>query len=66
MLEPGRWSVVQKLQALSRGLTVEHLMTFIQGLKDEMYVEGLVQGNFTSQVSQSVGVSQRVSQRVNH
>ncbi|XP_047444076.1 nardilysin-like [Mugil cephalus] len=48
VLEPCRWSLVQKYQVISRGLNVDQLMSFITGLKSELYVEGLVQGNFTS------------------
>lgn len=33
-----------------KGLTVDDLMTFVSGLKAELYAEGLVQGNFTSTV----------------
>ncbi|XP_054458442.1 nardilysin-like [Anoplopoma fimbria] len=48
ILEHCRWSVIQKYQAIMKGLTVDDLMTFVTGLKAELYVEGLVQGNFTS------------------
>ncbi|KAM3876483.1 nardilysin b [Diretmus argenteus] len=48
ILEHCRWSVIQKYQAVMKGLTVDDLMTFVSGLKAELYVEGLVQGNFTS------------------
>uniref|UniRef100_A0A673CCS5 Nardilysin-like n=1 Tax=Sphaeramia orbicularis TaxID=375764 RepID=A0A673CCS5_9TELE len=48
ILEHCRWSVIQKYQALMKGLTVDDLMTFATQLKAELYVEGLVQGNFTS------------------
>ncbi|XP_013890122.1 nardilysin [Austrofundulus limnaeus] len=50
ILEPSRWSVIQKFQVLTDGLTVEQLMVFATALKAELYAEGLVQGNFTSQV----------------
>ena len=33
------------------GLSVDDLMNFVKSLKSELYVEGLVQGNFTSAVS---------------
>lgn len=33
-----------------KGLTVDDLMAFVSDLKAELYVEGLVQGNFTSTV----------------
>ncbi|XP_030289118.1 nardilysin-like [Sparus aurata] len=48
ILEHCRWSVIQKYQAVMKGLTVDDLMTFVSGLKAELYAEGLVQGNFTS------------------
>lgn len=48
ILEHCRWSVIQKYHAVSKGLTVDDLMTFVRGLKAELYTEGLVQGNFTS------------------
>uniref|UniRef100_A0A7N6AU31 Nardilysin a (N-arginine dibasic convertase) n=1 Tax=Anabas testudineus TaxID=64144 RepID=A0A7N6AU31_ANATE len=48
ILEHCRWSVIQKYQAITKGLTVDDLMTFVTGLKAELYAEGLVQGNFTS------------------
>ncbi|KAF0041617.1 hypothetical protein F2P81_005149 [Scophthalmus maximus] len=48
ILEHCRWSVIQKYQAVTKGLTVDDLMTFVSGLKAELYTEGLVQGNFTS------------------
>ncbi|XP_075963572.1 nardilysin-like [Anarhichas minor] len=48
ILEHCRWSVIQKYQAVTKGLTVDDLITFVTGLKAELYVEGLVQGNFTS------------------
>ncbi|XP_069544698.1 nardilysin-like isoform X2 [Brachyistius frenatus] len=48
ILEHCRWSVIQKHQAVTKGLTVLDLMTFVTELKAELYTEGLVQGNFTS------------------
>uniref|UniRef100_A0A3B4B4H9 Uncharacterized protein n=1 Tax=Periophthalmus magnuspinnatus TaxID=409849 RepID=A0A3B4B4H9_9GOBI len=48
ILEHSRWSMVEKYQALMAGLTVDDLMGFSQCFKSELYVEGLVQGNFTS------------------
>lgn len=50
ILEPKRWSVIQKYQVLMNGLTNDNLMTFVAELKAELYAEGLVQGNFTSEV----------------
>uniref|UniRef100_A0A8C7NN26 Nardilysin a (N-arginine dibasic convertase) n=1 Tax=Oncorhynchus mykiss TaxID=8022 RepID=A0A8C7NN26_ONCMY len=52
ILEHGRWSMVEKYQALADGgLTVEQLMEFSRTFKTQLYAEGLVQGNFTSQES---------------
>ncbi|XP_068599716.1 nardilysin-like [Brachionichthys hirsutus] len=48
VLEHCRWSVVQKYQAAMKGLTVDDLLSFVAGLKAELYAEGLVQGNLTS------------------
>ncbi|PWA19139.1 hypothetical protein CCH79_00020776, partial [Gambusia affinis] len=48
ILEHHRWSVVQKYQVLTEGLQVQQLMAFAAALKEELYAEGLVQGNFTS------------------
>ncbi|KAL1023169.1 hypothetical protein UPYG_G00037250 [Umbra pygmaea] len=48
ILEHCRWSVIQKYQAITKGLTVDDLMTFVSGFKAQLYAEGLVQGNFTS------------------
>ncbi|XP_054645648.1 nardilysin-like [Dunckerocampus dactyliophorus] len=51
ILEHGRWSVIQKYQAIMKGLNIHDLMTFVVGLTAELYTEGLVQGNFTSSES---------------
>ncbi|KAM9365124.1 nardilysin b isoform 2-T3 [Pholidichthys leucotaenia] len=51
VLEHCRWSVIQKYNIVSKGLTIDNLMTFVSGLKAELYAEGLVQGNFTSEES---------------
>ncbi|XP_008295939.1 nardilysin-like isoform X1 [Stegastes partitus] len=48
ILEHCRWSVIQKYRAVTRGLSVDELLTFVSALKAELYVEGLVQGNFSS------------------
>ncbi|CAJ1059630.1 nardilysin b [Xyrichtys novacula] len=48
ILEHCRWSVIQKYRAVMEGLTVDDLLTFVSGLKAELYAEGLVQGNFTA------------------
>lgn len=51
ILENSRWSVIQKYQAIKKNLTMDDLMQFVTKFKAEMFVEGLVQGNFTSDVS---------------
>uniref|UniRef100_A0A3Q3WJY6 Uncharacterized protein n=1 Tax=Mola mola TaxID=94237 RepID=A0A3Q3WJY6_MOLML len=51
ILEHNRWSVIQKHQAVTKGLTVDDLLAFAGELKAELYAEGLVQGNFTSSES---------------
>lgn len=51
VLEPSRWSILQKYGSIMQGLTLDQLHTFVTALKAELYVEGLVQGNFTSTVS---------------
>lgn len=51
ILEHSRWSMVEKYQALTAGLTSNELMDFSRNLKAELYAEGLVQGNFNSAVS---------------
>ncbi|MED6256380.1 hypothetical protein ATANTOWER_024826, partial [Ataeniobius toweri] len=48
ILEPHRWSVIQKYRALTEGLSIQQLTAFVAALKSELYAEGLVQGNFTS------------------
>ncbi|KAM3870963.1 nardilysin-like [Diretmus argenteus] len=48
ILEHSRWSMVEKYQALTAGLTVEELMEFSRTFKAQLFAEGLVQGNFTS------------------
>ncbi|XP_030647113.1 nardilysin b [Chanos chanos] len=48
ILEHCRWSVIQKYQAIMKGLSVDDLMTFVNSFKAELYAEGLIQGNFTS------------------
>ncbi|KAG9333933.1 hypothetical protein JZ751_009396 [Albula glossodonta] len=48
ILEQARWSVVQKYEAIMKGLSITDLMEFTRSLKSELYAEGLVQGNFTS------------------
>ncbi|XP_048458054.1 nardilysin [Rhincodon typus] len=52
ILEHGRWSLIQKHQTLMKGgTTVEALMSFVKNFKSHLFVEGLVQGNFTSKES---------------
>ncbi|XP_033884847.3 nardilysin-like [Acipenser ruthenus] len=48
ILEHSRWSMIQKYQAIMKGLSVESLMSFVVKLKSQLYAEGMVQGNFTS------------------
>ncbi|XP_056304205.1 nardilysin b [Danio aesculapii] len=48
ILEHHRWSVMQKYEAIMADLSVDDLMTFANRFKAELFVEGLVQGNFTS------------------
>uniref|UniRef100_A0A8D3BSQ3 Nardilysin a (N-arginine dibasic convertase) n=1 Tax=Scophthalmus maximus TaxID=52904 RepID=A0A8D3BSQ3_SCOMX len=47
ILEHSRWSMVEKCQALTAGLTSDELMEFSRSFRTELYVEGLVQGNFS-------------------
>ncbi|KAM9796044.1 nardilysin-like isoform 2-T5 [Syngnathus typhle] len=47
ILEQGRWSLVEKYRAAVAGLSLQDLLDFAGQLKAELYVEGLVQGNFT-------------------
>ncbi|TSL47684.1 Nardilysin [Bagarius yarrelli] len=42
-----RWSVMQKHQVLVEGISVDELMEFVRSFKEELYAEGLVQGNLT-------------------
>lgn len=52
ILEHERWSLTQKYQTLMKdGITIEALMSFVKNLKCNLFVEGLVQGNFTSKVN---------------
>ncbi|XP_028995300.1 nardilysin-like [Betta splendens] len=48
ILEHSRWSMVEKYQALTAGLTVDELMDFSRRFRAELYAEGLVQGNLSS------------------
>lgn len=51
ILEHSRWSMVEKYQALTAGLTLEELMEFSRCFRAELLAEGLVQGNVSSSVS---------------
>uniref|UniRef100_A0A8D3DBV1 Nardilysin a (N-arginine dibasic convertase) n=1 Tax=Scophthalmus maximus TaxID=52904 RepID=A0A8D3DBV1_SCOMX len=52
ILEHSRWSMVEKCQALTAGLTSDELMEFSRSFRTELYVEGLVQGNFSRESEQ--------------
>ncbi|CAG10333.1 unnamed protein product, partial [Tetraodon nigroviridis] len=45
ILEHSRWSMVEKYQALTAGLTLEDLLAFSRSFRAELLAEGLVQGN---------------------
>uniref|UniRef100_A0A4W3IE89 Nardilysin b (N-arginine dibasic convertase) n=1 Tax=Callorhinchus milii TaxID=7868 RepID=A0A4W3IE89_CALMI len=52
ILEHGHWSLMEKYQALmNASTTVETLTSFVKKFKQELFIEGLVQGNFTSKES---------------
>lgn len=51
ILEHSRWSMVEKYQALTAGLTLEELLEFSRSFRAELLAEGLVQGNIGSSVS---------------
>lgn len=51
ILEHGRWSMIDKYETLMKGLSIESLSSFVKTFKSQLYVEGLVQGNFTSRES---------------
>uniref|UniRef100_A0A8C1PWD4 Nardilysin a (N-arginine dibasic convertase) n=1 Tax=Cyprinus carpio TaxID=7962 RepID=A0A8C1PWD4_CYPCA len=48
ILEHHRWSVMQKYKVIMTDLGVTDLMDFVNRFKAELFVEGLIQGNFTS------------------
>uniref|UniRef100_A0A087X7I9 Nardilysin convertase n=1 Tax=Poecilia formosa TaxID=48698 RepID=A0A087X7I9_POEFO len=48
ILEHSRWSMVEKYQALTAGLTCKDLLEFSRSFKTELFAEGLVQGNVSS------------------
>ncbi|KAM9708709.1 nardilysin [Menidia menidia] len=52
ILEHSRWSMVEKYQALTAGLTSQELTEFSRAFRAELYAEGLVQGNFCSAESE--------------
>ncbi|XP_072295428.1 nardilysin-like [Eucyclogobius newberryi] len=51
ILEPSRWSVVHKHQVLVQGLNLDHFQDFVSEFKQQLFVEGLVQGNVSCQES---------------
>ncbi|KAM9129829.1 nardilysin-like [Pangshura tecta] len=51
ILEHGKWSMIDRYRRLMKGLYSESLSSFVKGFKSHLYVEGLVQGNFTSRES---------------
>ncbi|XP_074858591.1 nardilysin [Carettochelys insculpta] len=51
ILEHGRWSMIDKYETLMKGLSIESLSSFVKAFKSQLFVEGLVQGNFTSSES---------------
>ncbi|KAG8436909.1 hypothetical protein GDO86_007845 [Hymenochirus boettgeri] len=51
ILQPARWSLMEKYKAIQDGVSLDHLLSFVQQFKAQLYVEGLVQGNFTSKES---------------
>ncbi|XP_044156832.1 nardilysin [Bufo gargarizans] len=51
ILECKRWSMMEKYHTILKGLTLEQLLSFVEQFKSRLYVEGLVQGNFTSKES---------------
>ncbi|XP_056282428.1 nardilysin-like isoform X2 [Pseudoliparis swirei] len=52
VLEHSRWSMVQKYEVLSAGLTSDDLMDFSRCFRSELYAEGLVQGNISAAESE--------------
>ncbi|KAM4022595.1 nardilysin [Anomaloglossus baeobatrachus] len=51
ILEHNRWSMIEKYHTIHKGLTLEQLLSFVEEFKSRLYVEGLVQGNFSSKES---------------
>ncbi|XP_012709381.2 nardilysin [Fundulus heteroclitus] len=62
ILEHSRWSMVEKYQALTAGLTSEELIGFSRSFRAELYAEGLVQGNLSS--AESVQFLQYVTDKL--
>ncbi|XP_068456695.1 nardilysin-like [Clinocottus analis] len=52
VLERSRWSMVDKYQALSAGLSCDELLEFSRVFRSELYAEGLVQGNVSREESE--------------
>ncbi|KAK7126778.1 hypothetical protein R3I94_018084 [Phoxinus phoxinus] len=48
ILEHGRFSVMQRYEAIMADISVADLMDFVNRFKAELHIEGLIQGNFTS------------------
>ncbi|KAG1945781.1 nardilysin b [Pimephales promelas] len=48
ILEHHRFSVMQKYEAIMADISVADLMDFVNRFRDVLYIEGLIQGNFTS------------------
>ncbi|KAK7889402.1 hypothetical protein WMY93_024962 [Mugilogobius chulae] len=51
ILQPRRWPLILKHQALVQGLSLDRLLDFVSEFKRHLFVEGLVQGNVTCQES---------------
>ncbi|XP_026544517.1 nardilysin-like [Notechis scutatus] len=51
ILEHGRWSLIEKYQTLINGISIESLTKFVGAFKSNLWIEGLVQGNFTQNES---------------
>ncbi|XP_054841211.1 nardilysin-like [Eublepharis macularius] len=51
VLEQGRWSLIDKYKIINNGVSVEALLGFMNAFRSHLWVEGLVQGNFTGNES---------------
>ncbi|XP_068095174.1 nardilysin [Hyperolius riggenbachi] len=51
ILEHNRWSMIEKYRTILKGVSLEQLTSFVEQSRSQLYVEGLVQGNFTSKES---------------